>query len=113
MATVFKPKSRVKYVIQYFDENGCRRKAPGCADKAESERIANDLENQVALRRAGLIDRKAEAYRDHEARPLAHHFADYRASLLAKGATAKHADLATYRARRVASVAGTDEFDRP
>jgi len=110
MATVFKPKGRAKYVIQYFDENGRRRKATACTDKAESERIANDLQNQVALRRAGLLDRKSEAYRDHEAKPLADHFADYRASLLAKGATAKHADLATYRARRVASVAGTDRL---
>ena len=73
MATVFKPKGRVKYVIQYFDENGRRRKALGCTDKPESERIANRLENEVTLRRAGLLDRKSEAYRDHEAKPLADH----------------------------------------
>jgi hypothetical protein len=105
MATVFKPKGRVKYVIQYFDENGRRRKAPGCTDKAETERIANRLENEVALRRAGLIDRKTEAYRDHEARPLADHLADFKAALLAKGGTAKHAQMTEYRARRVVELA--------
>ncbi len=55
MASVFKPKGRPKYVILYVDENGRRRKKTGCTDKAESERIANDLENQKVLRRAGLI----------------------------------------------------------
>src|SRR5208337_1651604 len=39
VASVFKPQGSRKYRIQYFDENGRRRKATGCTDKAESERI--------------------------------------------------------------------------
>jgi hypothetical protein len=57
-ASIFKPRGNSKYAMLYFDENGRRRKANGCTDKAESKRIANKLENEVALRREGLIDRR-------------------------------------------------------
>src|SRR5271157_4797541 len=110
MATVFKPKGRVKYVIQYFDENGRRRKAPGCTDKAESERIANRLENEVTLRRAGLLDRKSEAYRDHEAKPLADHLADFQAALVAKGVTRNHHRVTVSRVTRVLTLAKFEQI---
>ncbi|HKM52726.1 MAG TPA: site-specific integrase, partial [Isosphaeraceae bacterium] len=92
------------------DENGKRHKKTGCTDKTESLRIGNQLENQKALRRAGLIDPKAEAYRDHEACPIAEHLRDYHAYLATKGATPKHADLAVYRARRVMELAKVDRL---
>jgi len=85
MASVFKAKGSSKYTILYVDETGRRRKKAGCSDKAVSERIAHDLENKVALRRQGLIDTKAEAYRDHAARPLSEHLTDWIESLRAKG----------------------------
>ncbi len=73
MASVFKPKGSSKYVILYFDENGDRRKKAGTTDKAVSERIARDIENRVALRKEGLVDPKAEAYRDSQDLPLTDH----------------------------------------
>jgi integrase len=106
MASIFKSSPRAKkYTILYFDENGRRRKRTGASDKAVSQQIANELEKKVALRRAGLADRRAEVYRDHEARPLADHLADFKAALLAKGGTAKHAQVTEYRARRVVELA--------
>ena len=93
MATVFKPAGRAKYVIQYFDENGRRRKATGSTDKQVSGRIAHDLENKFALRKQGLLDPKAESFRDHEAKPLAHHLDAWHRDMVAKGKTAEHADL--------------------
>ena len=105
MASVFKAKGERKYTILYFDEDGRRRKTKGCSDKAESERIAADLENQVAVCRAGLVDRKAEAYRDHEAIPLARHISDWQADLIAKGHTSKHAEHTSNRVRRLVTVA--------
>jgi len=114
MASVFKPKGSRKYRILYFDENGYRRQATGCTDKAESERIANHLENQATLRRAGLTDRKAEAYRDHEASPLVEQVADWQADLIAKGYTSKHAEHTSNRVRRLVTVilgSSPSEFD--
>jgi integrase len=110
MASVFKAANAKRYTILYFDENGDRRKAKGCTDKAESERIANRLENEVSLRRAGLIDRKAEVYRDRESTPLASHIADWEANLIAQGHTVKHAKHTTNRVRRlVAMMLGAKE----
>jgi hypothetical protein len=54
MASVFKPKGSAKYVIFYTDENGRRRKKVACADKSIARRIAGEIENHVALRKAGL-----------------------------------------------------------
>jgi len=104
MATIFKPKGRAKYVIQYFDEHGRRLKKTGATDKAVTQRLANDLENRVALRREGVVDSKDEAYRDNEARPLADHLADWFKALESKGATTKHVELFTGRARRVVAL---------
>jgi hypothetical protein len=73
MASVFKPAGKSKYVIFYTDENDRRRKKAGATDKVVTERIARDIENKVALRREGVVDPKAEVYRDHEAKPLADH----------------------------------------
>ena len=104
MASVFKSKGSRKYTILYFDENGKRHKVMGCTDKAESERIANRLENEVVLRRRGLSDRKAESYRDHEARPVAEHLADWHGDMLAKKKTVKHADQYRDRAGKIVAT---------
>src|SRR5262245_42000729 len=105
MASVFKfPPHAKKYIIQYTDENGRRRKKVGTTDKVVSERIAWDIENRVALRKAGLIDPQAEAYRDHEARPLSAHLDAWRESLEAKGNKPKSVEHAVGRARRVVAL---------
>ena len=105
MASVFKSAGSKKYTIMWRDENGKRHKKTGCTDKAESQRIGNDLENQKALRRAGLVDRKAETYRDHEATPLSAHLGDFKSSLMAKGGTKRHAQVTAFRAGRVIDLA--------
>ena len=112
MATVFKTAGRAKYVIQYFDENGRRRKATGATDKAVSERIAHDLENNVALRKQGLIDPKAESFRDHEAKPQAHHLDAWHRDMLAKGKTPKHADLSRDRAAKLIAMVKGVSLDK-
>ncbi len=105
MASVFKSNGASKYTIVWTDENGRRRKKTGCTDKAESLRIGNDLENRKALRRAGLVDPKSESYRDHEAKLLVRHLADFQAALSAKGGTERHAKVTAYRAGRVLELA--------
>ena len=95
MASVFKPAGKSKYVIFYTDENGRRRKKTAATDKAVSERIARDIENRVALVKEGIVDVAAEAYRDHEARPLADHISEWQADLVAKRPHDKHAEHTT------------------
>src|SRR5262249_38311887 len=105
VATVFKPTKRArKWYIEWTDESGRRRKRAGCADKAATERIARDLENRVALRKAGLVDPRAEAYPDHGAKPLSELLAAWQESLEAKGSKPKSVGLAVGRARRVVAV---------
>ena len=116
MASVFKPAGAKKYVILYVDDTGRRRKKTGATDKAVSERIARDIENRVALRREGVVDAKTEALVAHEARPLADHLADWRAGMLARGKTARHADQYHTRAARVVVLsrgARLDDIDPP
>jgi integrase len=104
MATIYKPAGRSKYIIEYLDENGDRRRKTGATDKTVTERLARDLENRVLLRREGLIDPKAESLKAHESKSLADHLADWQACLIHRGGTAKHADLSADRVRRLAAV---------
>ena len=68
MASVFKPTGSDRYVIFYKDANGKRCKKTGTRDKSVSQRIANDLENKVALRNAGIVDPREEGYAASTAR---------------------------------------------
>ena len=49
-------------------------------------------------------------YADAERKPLVEHLADFRAGLLAKGDTAKHADLSRTRVRTLAGVSGIERL---
>ena len=104
MASIFKPKGSKKYVILYSDENGRRRKKTGATDKTVTKQIARDLENKVALRRSGIVDAKDEAYRDHEAKPLADHLDDWHKDMLARDKTLKHANQYRDRAGKVLAL---------
>ncbi len=105
MASIFKPAGKSKYVILYHDKNGKRRKKTGATDKQVTERIARDLENRIILLKEGTIDPKAEAYRDHEAKPLAAHLVDYEAALVARGNTRNHCVATVSRIKKVLSLA--------
>ena len=101
MASVFKAKGAAKHTILFTDEHGRRRKKTGYVSKRETERLAMKLEERAAKIKNGDIDPKAEKFRVHEGRPLADHLADFKRSVLAKGATAKHAHTTDQRARRM------------
>ena len=112
MASIFKANGAKRYTILYFDENGDRRKKAGFTDKSMTERLARDLEENVRLRREGLSDPRAEAYRDHEATPLVDHLDAWRDAMLNQGHTAKHANQSAGRVRRlIAVIFGTKPDD--
>jgi hypothetical protein len=102
-------RGRVWY-FRYSDADGVKHEVKGCSDKRATEELARGKESEVARIRAGLMDPRDLAQRIHDARPLSEHLADYRAHLIAKGATAKYADLATNRTRRVAGLARADRL---
>jgi integrase len=105
MASVFKTAGNSKYTIFYTDENGRRRKKAGTTDKAVSERIAHDLENKAALRKQGLIDPKAESFRDHEARPLVEHLNAFQRALASKGGSKRYPEVTCSRTRKFLELA--------
>ncbi len=96
--------------------NGRRVMQKGCTDKRETERMRDAAAIEQAKVRSGLVDPKELAYRDHQARPLAAHIADWSGTLAAKGATPKHIDLSTGRVRRLVAVirgANLSDIDPP
>lgn len=111
MASVFK-KSRdrnrkgASWYIAYADAQGVRRMVKGCPDKSATEAMARKLESEAELRRRGVIDPKADAYADHERRPLLAHVDDFHAYLLAKPVGAKHAAMTASRIRKVIELTG-------
>ena len=104
MATIYKPAGRSKYIIEFSDETGKRRRKTGTTDKGVTERIARDLENRVALRREGVVDPREEAYAKHAALPLADHLAAWVESLRSRGNTTQHVKLHSSRAMRVVAL---------
>ena len=67
--------------------------------------MAAAAEAEAANVRAGFIDPKARAYRDHEARTLAGHLTDWHLYLVGKGSTEKHANLSRNRVARLIELA--------
>ncbi|CAN5710352.1 hypothetical protein BH23PLA1_BH23PLA1_35790 [soil metagenome] len=100
----FRKRGRVWY-YRFTDADGRRVERKGCPDRRVTEEMARSAESEAARHRAGLIDPKAEAYRRHEARSLADHLTEFRAYLIDKGNTSKHADMTRTRAARVLAIA--------
>ncbi|MEE8170594.1 MAG: tyrosine-type recombinase/integrase [Phycisphaerae bacterium] len=82
-----------KWVIEYIDGDGIRRKKTGYVDKIATAQLAAQLERDAARKKTGLIDRFAE----HRERPLAAHARDWRESLIDAGATLAYAELSANR----------------
>ena len=100
----FRKKGKVWY-FRFVDSEGVMSERKGCPDLQATKQLAGASEAEAAKIRAGLIDPKAEARRRQSIRPLAEHIDDFRAHLIAKGSTPKHADLFAARTRRVAALA--------
>ena len=100
------------FTVQYFDADGKRRKAPtGTPDKATAERIAAKIENEVAERRRGLIDTKAERYAREARRPIHEHLADFSRHLADKGSTAGHIAQTTRQGEAIISDCKVERID--
>jgi integrase len=86
-----------KWYGQYTDANGKVQRLPLCENKEAAEQMLADLKRKARQERAGITD----PYEAHRKRPLAEHLADWEASLLAGGATAKHVNQTLACVRRL------------
>jgi len=99
------------WYVTYTDHEGVRRTEKGCPDKAATEAIARKLASDAELRRRGVIDPKADAYRFHQSRPLAEHLADWKAFQLGKGVTQRHADEGYARVVKLVVLAKAERLN--
>ena len=91
-----KKKSKFWYV-DYKGLDGIRKRVKGYKDKQATAQLAARLEREAELAAEGIVDR----FKEHRKRPLKEHLADFKASLIAKGNTSKHANLVYARAKKV------------
>ena len=110
MASVFKRKRKIKlpsgksatkqslkYYTRLTDADGIKRTIPLFRDKTASQQRAAQLQKEIELERAGVVDK----YKQHRKRPLEEHLQDFQQALLAKGNTAKYADQTIQRVKSV------------
>ncbi|WP_422931761.1 tyrosine-type recombinase/integrase [Singulisphaera sp. PoT] len=95
------------YYYRYVDASGVRVERKGCSDKKATQEMARAAESEAAQVRSGTLDPKAAKYREHEARPLVDHLADFERSLLAKGDTAEYVATTRTRVAKTFERAGT------
>jgi len=100
MGSIFKRKPGGAWHLSWFDEGGQRHeRSARTTDRAAAQRILAGIVADVALRREGIIDAKADTFAEHGKRPLSAHLADWTASLTAKGVTPMHVETVKARAR--------------
>jgi len=75
------------------------------SDKTEALRLASHFENQARLRRAGLIDPKADGYADAERIALPQHIDTYERSLKTDRVSDAYATMTGQRVRKVIAAA--------
>jgi len=122
MASVFKRKGKGKWLISYKDGDGKPRVKTGCMDKDATQRIANKLEADAALRMEGVIDPTQDRLAQFRRIPLTDHLDGteksdgtrkpdgFKAYLEAKGNTAKHV---MEKIACIRQVAGACSFKTP
>ena len=95
MASIYKrtedgPKKKAVWYYAYNDENGKRRCRKGFTDKGLTEQAAAKAEQEVMLKRRGLIDAADEKIADQRKRPISGHIDAYKNSLKGRKTTEKH-----------------------
>ncbi|MGH7192264.1 MAG: tyrosine-type recombinase/integrase, partial [Candidatus Saccharimonadales bacterium] len=92
------------YTAKYRDGNGVVVEvATGCRDADAARKILGELERRAELVKAGVVTADENAVADHQATPLAEHFAAYLDHLQAKGASKMHRDNVRRQLERLAA----------
>ncbi len=104
MASIYKRpadkgKKNKPWLIEYRDADGNRAYARGFTDKGLTEQLAAKLENEVMLRRRGMIDPAQERTLAIKQGPIGEHLNAFERSL--DNTTPKHRKLTMTRVRRL------------
>ena len=110
MANVFKRKRKVKlpngttvvkqsqkYYTRLTDADGIKRTIPLFTDKTASEQQAAQLQKEIELAKAGVVN----PYTEQRKKPLSDHLKDFKQFLLDKGNTKDHARLTHNRVKAI------------
>src|SRR5262245_44235754 len=95
------------WYYRFTDADGVRRMRKGCTDKRVTEGMLRKAENEAADVRSNP---KEAAYREHDARLLSEHLADWKAFLLSKGRSYRHADEGHARVVKLMTLAKADRL---
>ena len=85
------------YYVGWTDVNGKRKMRKAFRDKGLSEQLAAKLENEVMLRKRGLIDPEIDRLDQSGRSPIEQHLAAYKKALSNRGTTAKHVMMTVNR----------------
>ena len=99
-------KKRAAFYIEYEDHNGKRRTVKGPTDRRLAERMAAKLEDDVHLRRSGLIDPRQEELARQRQSPIEEHLLEFEKSVKRGKTSAKHVRLLMSRVRTVINGCG-------
>jgi integrase/recombinase XerD len=113
MATIYKRtqdrgKRRTPWYIGYTDHTGRRRTAKGFTDKAETERLAAQLEDDARLIRQGLKEPDNELLAEHKHGPISGHIQEFEKHLRNRDITNKQVSETISRLNRMISDCGFD-----
>lgn len=113
MASIFKlgkdkRKKGAPYHIEYVDHDGKTRRRKGFSDKGLTMQLAARIENEVMLRKQGLIDPEQERIAARRRTPLSTHLNDFERSLRRKGNTDDHVTRTINRIKRIIADAGME-----
>jgi integrase/recombinase XerD len=78
------------YYVVYNDASGKQKWVKGYTDKTETQRLANQLENDKTAQLRGDIDPQHEQRKVDRAKQIADHVAQYKATLQAGGNSVNH-----------------------
>jgi site-specific recombinase XerC len=108
---LYKRNGRGPWVARWFDFNGKRREvSTRTTDRAAAERILARRLADVALRRDGILDSRADRYAEAECRALTEHVADWKAAMTAKGVTTKQIAMLVMRVKTLKNAIGADRL---
>jgi len=110
MASLFRRKGKVGWVIQFTDAAGVRRTKYGGRDKSVALALARDLEHEALLRRKGIIDGDADRLAEQARRPLSEHVDDYEKHLRDSNASAEHIAAVIPRLRAIVAGCGFERW---
>ena len=95
------------YLIAYYDASGVRQEVNSkTTDLATAKRIEGQLENQAALRQAGIINAEQEQLASAGKMTFEQHLADFEASMVAAGRGQGHISKTVGFVRKIAEYAG-------